>query len=78
MQVWLQNWIATYVNVDPNNSNEASRARRPLAAAHIQIEPVEGSPGDYLARLSLQPHYQLEDLNRPIVLVARVPKVLSA
>ena len=78
MQAWLQNWIKDYVNADPKHSNEPSRARRPLGAADVRVETGVDSPAYHVALLSLQPHYQLEDLNGPILVVTRLPRVLSA
>jgi type VI secretion system protein ImpC len=31
---------------------------RPLAAAEVQVEEVEGNPGYYTSRFYLRPHYQ--------------------
>jgi len=73
MQRWLQNWIVRYVDGDPAHSTEATKARKPLAAAEVVVEPVEGNPGYYSARFFLRPHYQLEGLTVSLRLVAKLP-----
>src|SRR5438477_3108651 len=39
MKKWLQDWITTYVDGDPANSSEDTKARKPLAAAEVVVEP---------------------------------------
>ena len=34
-----------YVDGDPANSSEATKAQKPLAAAEVVVEEVEGNPG---------------------------------
>jgi type VI secretion system protein ImpC len=76
MQKYLQNWITkNYVHGNPDNAGEADKARKPLRAAEVVVEPVEGNPGFYTARFYLRPHYQLEGLNVSLHLVSRLPSV---
>ena len=35
LQGWLQDWILQYVDGDPENSTEATKARKPLAHAEV-------------------------------------------
>ncbi len=76
MRRWLQDWIANYVDNDPAHSPETTRAQKPLAAAEVQVEEVEGNPGYYNARLFLRPHYQLESLKASLRVVSRLPSVM--
>jgi type VI secretion system protein ImpC len=73
MQRWLNNWIMNYVDGDPANSSESTKAMRPLAAAEVQVEEVEGNPGYYTSRFYLRPHYQLEGLTVSLRLVSKLP-----
>jgi type VI secretion system protein ImpC len=73
MQRWLQNWIIQYVDGDPTHSSEETKARQPLAAAEVIVEPVEGSPGYYNSKFFLKPHYQLEGLTVSLRLVSKLP-----
>jgi type VI secretion system protein ImpC len=73
MQKWLQGWIIKYVDGDPANSSEETKARRPLAAAEVVVEPVEGAPGYYNSKFFLKPHYQLEGLTVSLRLVSKLP-----
>lgn len=70
---WLQNWINLYVDGDPKFSSEDTKARRPLAAARVDVVPNEENPGYYNARFYLRPHYQLEGMDVGMSLVSRIP-----
>ena len=72
---WLSNWIMNYVDGDPANSSETTKAQKPLAAAEIQVQDVEGNPGYYSAKFFLRPHYQLEGLTVALSLVSKLPSV---
>ena len=73
MQKWLSNWILQYVDGDPANSSEATKAKKPLAAAEVVVEEVEGNPGYYTSKFYLRPHYQLEGLTVSLRLVSKLP-----
>ena len=75
MARWLQRWIENYVDLDPTASSEAIRAQKPLAAAEVQVEEVEGNPGYYQARFFLRPHYQLEGLTTSMRIISRLPSL---
>jgi type VI secretion system protein ImpC len=72
---WLNNWIMNYVDGDPTNSSETTKAQKPLAAAEIVVQDVEGNPGYYSAKFFLRPHYQLEGLTVALSLVSKLPSV---
>lgn len=78
VQSWLQNWILNYVDGDPANSSEEAKARKPLAAAEVVVEEVEGAPGYYTSKFYLKPHYQLEGLTVSLRLVSRLPSEAKA
>jgi type VI secretion system protein ImpC len=73
MQRWLQDWIIQYVDGDPARSTEETKAMRPLAAAEVVVEEVEGNPGYYSSKFFLRPHYQLEGLTVSLRLVSKLP-----
>lgn len=73
MERWLQDWIMNYVDGDPAHSSEQTKARRPLAAAEVIVEAVEGNPGYYQSKFFLRPHYQLEGLTVSLRLVSKLP-----
>lgn len=73
LQKWLHNWIQDYVDGDPINSSEETKARKPLAGASIKIVPNEENPGYYSATFELRPHYQLEGMDIGLRLVSRLP-----
>lgn len=73
MESGLIRWVHGYVDSDPVNSSEETKARKPLAAARVVVESVERSPGYFTSRFYLKPHYQLEGLTVSLRLVARLP-----
>lgn len=78
MERWLNEWIMNYVDADPSNSSQETKARRPLAAAEVVVEEIEGNPGYYAARFFLRPHYQLEGLTVSLRLVTKLPSIKQA
>src|SRR6266498_4454474 len=78
METWLNKWIIQYVDGDPVNSSETTKAQKPLAAAEVKVEEVEGNPGYYRATFWLRPHYQLEGLTVSLRLVSKLPSVKAA
>jgi len=73
MERWLNDWIIQYVDGDPANSSEQTKSERPLAAAEVVVEEVEGAPGYYQSKFFLKPHYQLEGLSVSLRLVSKLP-----
>jgi type VI secretion system protein ImpC len=77
MEKWLNNWIMNYVEPNPGTASEEDKARKPLAAAEVVIEEVEGNPGYYSSKFFLRPHYQLEGLTVSLRLVSKLPSQKS-
>lgn len=73
MEGWLQDWINQYVDFNADISSENEKARKPLAAAEVVVEEVEGNPGYYSSKFFLRPHYQLEGLSVSLRLVSKLP-----
>ena len=78
MQRWLNKWIMNYVDGDPTNSSEITKAQKPLAAAEVIVEEIEGNPGYYSSKFFLRPHYQLEGLTVSLRLVSKLPSAKGA
>lgn len=78
MQRWLQEWIMQYVDGDPAHSSETTKAQKPLAAAEVVVEEVEGNPGYYTSKFFLRPHYQLEGLTVSLRLVSKLPSAKAS
>jgi type VI secretion system protein ImpC len=72
IEAHLNSWIAQYVLLDDNASQEV-KASYPLRAAQITVTDVPGSPGSYKATVFIKPHFQLEELTTSIRLVADLP-----
>lgn len=75
MQRWLTSWVNNYVDPNPMMSDEITKARKPLSAAEVVVEEVEGNPGYYTSKFFLRPHYQLEGLTVSLRLVSKLPSV---
>jgi type VI secretion system protein ImpC len=73
MQAWLNRWIANYIEHNPSLASEEDKARRPLAAAEVTVDEIEGNPGYYSSKIFLRPHYQLEGLTVSLRLVSKLP-----
>lgn len=75
METWLNDWIMSYVDGDPLNSSQETKAKKPLAAAEVLVEEIEDNPGYYTAKFFLRPHYQLEGLTVSLRLVSKLPSL---
>ncbi len=53
----LNTWISQYI-ADQENPSPDIRSRRPLRAAQVKVEDVEGDPGWYRVTLSVRPHFK--------------------
>jgi type VI secretion system protein ImpC len=78
MEDWLNTWIMNYVDGSPQSSSQEVKAMKPLAAAEVVVEEVEGNPGYYTSKFYLRPHYQLEGLTVSLRLVSKLPSVKQA
>jgi type VI secretion system protein ImpC len=74
MERFLQSWIMNYVDANPAMSSETDKAKKPLAAAKVEVKDVEGNPGYYTSTFWLRPHYQLEGLTVSLRLVSKLEK----
>ncbi|WP_324694747.1 type VI secretion system contractile sheath large subunit [Candidatus Thiothrix phosphatis] len=73
MEKWLNKWVMNYVEPNPGSASEEDKARKPLSAAQVVVESVEGNPGYYTSKFYLRPHYQLEGLTVSLRLVSKLP-----
>jgi type VI secretion system protein ImpC len=78
MAKWLNKWIMNYVDGDPANSSEVTKAQKPLAAAEVVVDEIPGNPGYYSSKFFLRPHYQLEGLTVSLRLVSKLPSAKAA
>lgn len=72
VEEFLNRWIAQYVLLDDNATQEA-KAQHPLREASIQVTDVPGRPGVYRSVAFLRPHFQLDELSVSLRLVAELP-----
>jgi type VI secretion system protein ImpC len=70
---FLNRWITQYVTIDDNASQE-TKARYPLREAQVEVVDDKARPGCYKAIAHLRPHFQLEEINISLRLVAELPQ----
>ncbi len=73
LQQWLSSWLTQYIDGSPTTSSEEWKAAHPLEEADIALEERDDAPGQFQARISLRPHYQLEGMSVALRLVSRMP-----
>lgn len=73
VETYLNNWIAQYVLLDDDASQER-KAQYPLREARVEVTEVAGKPGVFKAVAFMRPHYQLDELSVSLRLVAELPK----
>ncbi|MCR4310534.1 MAG: type VI secretion system contractile sheath large subunit [Deltaproteobacteria bacterium] len=69
----LNNWIMQYV-ADQDNPSPAVRSRRPLRAAEVTVEDVDGEPGWYRVGLKVRPHFKYMGAFFSLSLVGKLDK----
>ncbi len=69
---YLNNWISHYVLLS-DVANQTTKAAYPLREARVDVTEVPGSPGAFKAVIYLRPHFQMEELDASIRLVASLP-----
>jgi type VI secretion system protein ImpC len=72
----LNTWIANYVTLNKDAGQEV-KARYPLREARVDVKEVPGRPGVYQAIAYLRPHFQLEEIDISLRLVASLPPPAS-
>ncbi|HUF68950.1 MAG TPA: type VI secretion system contractile sheath large subunit [Longimicrobiales bacterium] len=73
VETFLNRWITNYVVGNEDASFEV-KAKRPLSEARVDVVDVPGKPGVYRAVAFLRPHFQLDELNVSMRLVADLPQ----
>ena len=73
LQRELNQWITAYV-ADQENPSAAVRSRRPLRAAKITVEDVDGQPGIYRVDLKVRPHFKYMGADFELSLVGKLEK----
>lgn len=69
----LNKWLNQYV-VEMDNPSPAVRSRRPLRAAEITVEDVDGEPGWYKVGMKVRPHFKYMGAFFTLGLVGKLDK----
>jgi type VI secretion system protein ImpC len=73
LEIELNKWISQYV-ADMEAPSPEVRSRRPLRAAQIKVEDVEGDPGWYRVDLKVRPHFKYMGAFFTLGLVGKLDK----
>jgi type VI secretion system protein ImpC len=73
VQAGLDRWIKQYVS-GPSPRSERLKAERPLQDARVAVKESEGKPGVFDVQIFVTPHYQAEEFNIELSLVAEMPE----
>ena len=71
-QKFLNRWVGNYV-LAQDEAPQDLKAQMPLREANIEVIEDKASPGSYRAVAHLRPHFQLDELNISLRLVASLP-----
>jgi type VI secretion system protein ImpC len=72
-QDFLNRWISQYVLLD-DNAAQTKKAQFPLREARVEVEEIAGKPGAYRAIAYLRPHFQVDEIDVSLRLVADLPQ----
>ena len=72
IELELNNWLAKYILLS-DNAGQDIKARFPLREGRVEVSEDEANPGSYSATVYLRPHFQLEEMDVSIRLVAKLP-----
>ncbi|MEE4207119.1 MAG: type VI secretion system contractile sheath large subunit [Erythrobacter sp.] len=72
LEAELSDWVHQYVTADPEGAGEETRARFPLKAASVKVEPDPENPGYYKSRFLFVPHHQLEGMDISVSMVSQL------
>jgi type VI secretion system protein ImpC len=69
----LNKWLGQYVS-GPNPRSEQLKAQRPLQEARVDVQMSPDKPGVFDVQIFVTPHYQAEEFNIELSLVAEMPE----
>jgi len=69
----LNQWMSQYI-ADMDDPAPSVRSRRPLRAARVTVEDVEGQPGWYRCSLQVRPHFKYMGASFTLSLVGKLDK----
>ncbi len=69
---YLNNWLGNYVLLN-DDAPHSLKARYPLRESRVDVFEQPGKPGSYSSVIYLKPHFQLEEFDASVRLVAKLP-----
>ncbi len=73
LETELNKWLRQYI-ADQENPPAEVRSRRPLRAAQITVEDVDGEPGWYRVGIAVRPHFKFMGADFTLSLVGKLDK----
>ncbi|HET8549512.1 MAG TPA: type VI secretion system contractile sheath large subunit, partial [Bryobacteraceae bacterium] len=75
-ETFLNTWIRKYT-LGYDDAPAVQKAKNPLREARVDVVEIPGKPGAYRAIAYLRPHFQLDEVNVSLRLVADLPQPAS-
>ncbi|MDR1578200.1 MAG: type VI secretion system contractile sheath large subunit [Deltaproteobacteria bacterium] len=73
LQRELNTWLSQYVT-EMDSPDPTTRSKRPLRAASVEVNDVEGNPGWYSVSIKARPHFKYMGANFTLSLVGKLDK----
>ena len=67
---YIHGWFVGNYVLDQDKASEAAKAKKPFRFAEIKVTEDPTDPGVYHVKANLRPHFQVEEINMSMSLVA--------
>ena len=67
---YIHDWFVNNYVLDQDKASEEAKARKPFRFAEIKVVEDPTDPGVYHVKAQLRPHFQVEEINMSMSLVA--------
>lgn len=71
IESYVHNWFVNNYVLDQDNASQEAKARKPFRMAEIKVAEDPTDPGVYNVKALLRPHFQVEEINMSMSLVAK-------
>ena len=71
IESYIHNWFVNNYVLDQDGASEEAKARKPFRMAEIKVTEDPTDPGVYNVQTRLRPHFQVEEINMSMSLVAK-------
>ena len=71
IESYVHNWFVNNYVLDQDGASQEAKARKPFRMAEIKVVEDPTDPGVYNVKALLRPHFQVEEINMSMSLVAK-------